>query len=192
MPDKTDALLIVDVQRDFLPGGALAVPDGDAVVPPLAACAQEFARRGLPVVASRDWHPQEHCSFRQQGGPWPPHCVAGTPGAELDPGLRLPDAARVLDKATTAEKDAYSAFDGTDLADWLAERGVKRLFVGGLATDYCVLQSALDARRLGYDVVLLTDAVRAIDPADGEQAVETLRAEGAETRDTSAVLNAPD
>lgn len=186
----SDALLIVDVQRDFLPGGALAVPDGDAVVPLLNACARQFAARGLPVAASRDWHPPNHCSFKSRGGPWPPHCVAGTPGAAFDKALEFPDDTYLVDKATTPGDEAYSAFEGTDLDAWLIARGVKRLFIGGVATDYCVLQSALDARRHGYDVVLLTDAIRAIDADDGARALDALQAKGTILADSGAVLDA--
>jgi nicotinamidase/pyrazinamidase len=187
---NSDALLIVDVQRDFLPGGALAVPDGKAVVPALNDLAKQFAERGLPVIASRDWHPPDHCSFEAAGGPWPPHCVAGTPGAEFDASLELPEGTRIVDKATTAGAEAYSAFQGTDLDAWLAERGVKRLFVGGVATDYCVLESAMDARRHGYEVIVLTDAIRAIDLDDGAKALEALEAKGAELADSGTVLRA--
>lgn len=169
-----DALLVVDVQRDFLPGGALAVANGDKVVPVLAACIAKFAEAHLPIAASRDWHPADHCSFREFGGPWPPHCVAGSAGAELDPALLLPADARIVDKARSADQDAYSAFEGTDLDGWLRGRGVQRLFIGGLATDYCVQQSARDALRHGYEVVLLEDAVRAIDPAAGKRIMEEL------------------
>lgn len=184
-----DALLIVDLQADFLPGGALAVPDGDAVVAPVNACIAACARAGRPVVATRDWHPAQHCSFRQCGGPWPPHCVAGTPGAAFAPGLALPGDAPVLSKATTAEADAYSAFDGTDLGERLHAMGVARLFVAGLATDYCVLNTVLDALRLGLRVVLLADAVRAVDvsPGDGAAALARMRAAGARLADSADI-----
>lgn len=185
-----DALLIVDVQRDFLPGGALGVPDGDEVVQPLSACARRFAGRKLPVFASRDWHPVDHCSFRENGGPWPPHCVAETPGAAFAPALELPATTQVIDKATTREKDAYSAFEGTDLDERLAGLGVRRVFIGGLATDYCVAASARDALRAGYDVVLLRDAMRPIDPDQGREAIESLRGEGAGVADSGEVLDA--
>jgi nicotinamidase/pyrazinamidase len=175
MLNHTDALLIVDVQRDFLPGGSLAVPDGDEVIPVLDRVADAFSDQGLPVIASRDWHPPDHCSFRKQGGPWPPHCVATTKGAELDPALDLPANTTVVNKGTDTEKDAYSAFDDTDLDDWLKTQDVQRLFIGGLTTEYCVLESASDAVDKGFDVVLLSDAVRAIDPKDGKRAIETLR-----------------
>ncbi len=175
-----DALVVVDVQRDFLPGGALGVPGGDEVVPVINRQAARFQSAGLPVAASRDWHPAGHCSFTAQGGPWPPHCVAGTPGAELAPGLELPVNAILVSKATSTDEDAYSAFDGTDLAQRLRALGAKRLFVTGIATDYCVLHSALDARRLGFEVVVLADAVRAVNakPGDGDRALDEMRAAG--------------
>lgn len=187
---KGDALLIVDVQRDFLPGGALAVPDGDAVVSPLSACAHRFVERGLPVFASRDWHPADHCSFRENGGPWPPHCVAKTPGADFATGLELPPGTQIIDKATSTKRDAYSAFDGTDLNARLAEFGVRRLFIGGLATEYCVAASADGALRSGYDVVLLADAVRAIDPVRGSEVIEALRLRHAAVVECGEVLDA--
>ena len=169
-----DALLVVDVQRDFLPGGALAVPRGDEVVPFLAACVEKFKRCNLPIAASRDWHPSDHCSFRDFGGPWPPHCVAGSAGAELDQALHLPADAKIVDKGRQTDLDAYSAFEGKELHSWLREQGVRRLFIGGLATDYCVQHSARDALRHVYEVILLEDAMRAIDPAAGERIVEEL------------------
>ncbi|MFC5302714.1 isochorismatase family protein [Azospira restricta] len=179
--DEGDALIVVDVQRDFLPGGSLAVADGDAVIAPLNGWLSRFAAAGRPLFATRDWHPPDHCSFRAQGGPWPPHCVAGTAGAEFPAALQLPAAARIVSKATTRDRDAYSGFAGTDLDAQLRAAGVRRVFVGGLATDYCVLNTVLDARRLGYATVLLADAVRAVDvaPGDGARAVAAMLAAGA-------------
>ena len=176
-----DALLIVDVQQDFLPGGSLGVPDGDAVVAPLNQWIAEFAAAGKPVFATRDWHPLEHCSFLAQGGPWPVHCVAGTTGAGFAADLRLCADAVIVSKATGRDADAYSGFAGTNLHAQLQAAAVRRLFVGGLATDYCVLNSVLDALRLGYGVVLLTDAMRAVDvqPGDGERAMAQMIAAGA-------------
>jgi nicotinamidase/pyrazinamidase len=180
-PASGDALLVVDVQRDFLPGGALGVPEGDVVVPVINRWIERFRARELPVFASRDWHPADHCSFAAQGGHWPPHCVADTPGADFCTDLSLPPGVEVISKARESDKDAYSAFSGTDLARRLADLGVKRLFVGGLATDYCVRASVLDALRAGFDVVLLVDAVRAVNanPGDGAEALEEMRAAGA-------------
>ncbi len=176
-----DALIIVDVQNDFLPGGALAVPEGDRVIEPLNRAAALFEAKGLPVFATRDWHPENHCSFKPQGGPWPPHCVAGTRGAEFAPSLRLPASTVVISKATTPERDAYSGFQGTALAEELRRRGVKRVVVGGLATDYCVLNTVKDALTQGFQVVLLTDAIRAVDvkPGDGDAARAEMERSGA-------------
>ena len=189
MSAGSDALLIVDVQRDFLPGGALAVPEGDQVVPVLASVSGYFSRQRLPVIASRDWHPPDHCSFQAQGGPWPPHCVAGTPGAELDPGLRLPPDTLIVDKAGTSDKDAYSAFEGTELDHRLKRQGVRRLFIGGLVTEYCVLNTAADAIKNGYEVVLINDAIRAIDRAEGRRAIDTLRASSATVIESGELLD---
>lgn len=180
-PGVGDALIVIDVQNDFLPGGALAVSRGEEVVPTLNAAIATFERRKLPLVASRDWHPADHCSFRPQGGPWPPHCVAGTAGAEFAPALRVPASAIIVSKGVTADDDSYSDFAGTDLDKRLRKAGVRRLFVGGLATDYCVRHTVLDARRAGYDVVLLVDAIRAVDvhPGDGDKAIAEMRKAGA-------------
>lgn len=179
--EKDDALLVVDVQCDFLPGGALAVPQGDAVVPVLNRYIAQARQAGVPVFASRDWHPQDHVSFRARGGPWPPHCVAESEGAGFAPGLELPRDAVVVSKATSKDADAYSAFAGTDLAVDLRARGVRRLWIGGLATDYCVLNTVLDARREGFDVLYLEDASRPVEvqPGDGTRAVSRMREAGA-------------
>jgi nicotinamidase/pyrazinamidase len=180
-PRPGDGLVVVDVQFDFLPGGALGVARGERVIAPLNACLAAFAAHRLPVFATRDWHPAEHCSFHAQGGPWPPHCVAGTQGAAFPPELKLPRDAAIVSKATTADRDAYSGFAGTDLESRLRAAGVKRLVVGGLATDYCVLQTVLDARRLGFDVIVLREAIAAVDlqPGDGERALAQMQAAGA-------------
>lgn len=179
-PRPGDALLIVDVQNDFLPGGALAVPDGDAVIAPLNEWIARFSQQGLPVFATRDWHPPEHCSFRDQGGPWPPHCVAGSPGAEFAAKLQLPPDARIISKAVTAREEAYSGFQGTALGAQLKKSGCARVIIGGLATDYCVQATALDARAAGFEVLVLRDAVRAVDVSagDGERALREMQAQG--------------
>ncbi len=189
VPGVGDALLVVDVQNDFLPGGSLAVPRGDEVVPVLNRCLTLFSSKALPIYASRDWHPANHCSFRAQGGPWPPHCIAETYGAEFPGNLDLPADAVIISKADTPDKDAYSAFGDTDLGLCLKAVDVRRLFVGGLATDYCVLNTVKDARALGYDVVLLTDAVRAVEvqPGDGERALAEMRGLGARLAATSDI-----
>ena len=178
----SDALLIVDVQQDFCPGGALAVPDGDAVVPVLNRWIDAAQAAGAAVFASRDWHPPDHMSFQDQGGPWPSHCVAETPGASFHPHLALPDSATVVDKGTDAEHEAYSAFEGTDLAAQLRAAGVERLWVGGLALDYCVRASVLDARRIAcLPVHVILNATRAVDvqPGDGSRALDDMRSAGA-------------
>lgn len=172
---RTSALLIVDVQNDFCPGGALAVPEGDRVVPVLNRYIRRFRELGLPVLASRDWHPEETRHFRELGGPWPPHCVRGTEGAELHPDLELPADATVVSKGTDPADDGYSAFeaeapDGADLETTLREAGVERLFIGGLATDYCVRATVLDAAERGFRPVVLEDAVRGIDLEEGDVA----------------------
>ncbi len=164
-----DALVVVDVQNDFVTG-TLAVPGGAEVIEPLNRAIALFDARGLPVFATRDWHPPDHCSFVAQGGPWPAHCVAGTTGADYVPGLRLPADATPVLKATRPEADAYSGFAGTSLAAELRGREVRRLFVGGLATDYCVLNTVRDAIAEGFEVVVLADAVRAVDVHDGDGA----------------------
>lgn len=168
-----DALIIVDVQNDFLPGGSLPVPEADKVILPLNRYSREFAERGLPVYATRDWHPADHCSFLSQGGKWPPHCVADTWGAEFPQTLELPrETVETVSKGAYRDAEAYSAFEGTNFSNRLRMRGCRRLFIGGLALDYCVRATAIDALRLGFKVVLLQDAVRAIEarPGDGARA----------------------
>ena len=176
-----DALLLVDLQRDFMPGGALGVPDGDRVIGPANACIALFRERGLPVMASRDWHPADHVSFEARGGPWPVHCVAGSPGAAFDERVALPAGIRVVSQATDRDREAYSAFDGTWLRHELVALGVKRLFIAGLATDYCVRATGHDALRFGLAAVVLRDAVCAVDvsPGDGDSALQELQAAGA-------------
>lgn len=178
-----DALVLVDVQNDFLPGGSLAVPEGDQILEPINRWLARFSAAGLPVFATRDWHPPEHCSFAARGGPWPPHCVAGTRGAEFAPGLQLRGGSplTVIDKGTNPEADAYSGFQGTDLHNRLQEAATRRLFVGGLATDYCVLNTVIDACRLGYEVVLLESAIRPVEvhPGDGARATAAMIQAGA-------------
>lgn len=180
-PRPGDMLLVTDIQNDFLPGGSLAVSGGDVVVPILNRYIEAFASQGLPVYATRDWHPQQHCSFRPQGGPWPIHCVAGSQGAEFAAALTLPPDATVISKATSLDQEAYSSFQGTDLDSRLRKAGIQRIFIGGLATDYCVISTVRDARQLGYDVFVLTDAIRAVDvqPGDGERAEEEMERLGA-------------
>jgi nicotinamidase/pyrazinamidase len=171
-----DGLLAVDVQNDFLPGGALGVPRGDEVVPVLNRYVAAFRASGLPIFASRDWHPPNHCSFREQGGIWPVHCVVGTKGAEFHPDFLLAPSTIVISKATDHKREAYSAFEGTTLDEHLRKTGVRRLFIGGLATDYCVLNTVRDAIKRGYPVCLLLDGTRAVNlqPDDGRKAEEEM------------------
>jgi nicotinamidase/pyrazinamidase len=179
---KKDALLITDIQNDFLDKGALPVPNGNQVIPILNAYAKIFENVNATVIASRDWHPPNHLSFKEQGGPWPPHCVQNTKGAEFHPELKLTRCTVIVSKATHAGKEAYSAFDGTTLAEELKMRGIARFFVGGLATDYCIVNTGLDARKLGYPTIVLMDDVRGIDvnPGDVDRAVEAMINAGAE------------
>ncbi|MCI0331372.1 MAG: nicotinamidase [candidate division Zixibacteria bacterium] len=172
----TDALIMVDVQNDFCPGGALAVREGDQVVK-LLNHAQKLFRH---IFATRDWHPEDHSSFMGRGGPWPPHCIQNTYGAKFHPDLEI-SRAWVISKATERDKDAYSGFQETDLEARLKREGIKRVFVGGLATDYCVRDTALDALAAGFEVVLLDDAVRGVDvkPGDSKKAVDDVKSKGA-------------
>ena len=180
----TDALILVDVQNDFCPGGALPVAEGDKVVGPLNAAMRAGS---WLTVATRDWHPADHCSFKAFGGPWPVHCVAGAPGAALHAGLDLSRVHVVVSKITARDREAYSGFEGTGLAGLLRERGIRRVFVGGLATDYCVKATVLDARKAGFQVVLLEDAVRGVEvtPGDCARALDAMRAAGVEFAKTA-------
>ncbi|HLQ60463.1 MAG TPA: nicotinamidase [Candidatus Acidoferrales bacterium] len=180
-----DALLVVDPQVDFCPGGALPVPGGDRIFPAV----NEAARRLTLVVASRDWHPPDHVSFQPQGGPWPVHCVRGTRGAEFHSALDESLVQHVVSKATEPASEAYSAFAGTGLTGWLRDRGVRRLYVAGLATDYCVRQSVLDALQEGFEVVVLEDAIGAVNvkPDDGRRALAEMRAAGARLATAASV-----
>lgn len=177
----TDALLLVHLQLDFLPGGALPVKGGDLVVPVLNRWIARCKVAGARVIATRDWHPPDHCSFQAQGGPWPVHCVAGTEGATFTPALALPPEAPVFSQATSSQTEAYSGFEGTGLADDLRRADIGRLLVGGLATEYCVFHTVLAALQLGFQVVVLADGVRPVEvhPGDGERAMEAMVEAGA-------------
>jgi nicotinamidase/pyrazinamidase len=177
----SDALLLVDVQNDFCPGGALPVAEGDRVVPVLNRWIEVARRGGARIVASRDWHPPGHVSFRQQGGPWPVHCVQNTPGAAFVPGLHLPHDALILSKGTAPDRDNYSPFADTGLAEPLRRQGVRRVWVGGLALDVCVRAAVLDALREGFEVHVIGDGTRAVNvnAGDGQRALEEMRARGA-------------
>lgn len=181
VPGPGEALVIVDVQNDFLPGGSLPVPDGDAVLPALNRCLFLFGERKLPIIATRDWHPENHCSFTGQGGVWPPHCVQYSKGASFPHALDLPCEVRIVSKGDAPDRDAYSGFDHTDLHLFLRSLKTNRLVIGGLATDYCIRATVFDARKLGYEVFVLSDAVRAVNvrPGDGDRALAEMAARGA-------------
>ncbi len=175
------ALIVVDVQNDFCPGGALPVREGDKVVPILDVYIQRFKERGLAVYFTRDWHPENHMSFKLQGGIWPPHCVQNTSGARFHPDLLIPSDAIIISKGIDPDRDAYSGFQGTDLYSLLKERDIRRLFIGGLATDYCVKSTVLDGLKSGFEVIFLADASRGVDvkPGDSQRAIEDMLREGA-------------
>jgi nicotinamidase/pyrazinamidase len=182
------ALVVIDVQNDFCSGGTLEVPDGDAVVPVINRYMEKFASRGLPIYASRDWHPETTKHFKAYGGVWPVHCVQGTKGAEFHGGLKFPEGTVVITEGDTPDKEGYSCFEGRDpegrdFGELLRSGGVDHLYIGGLATDYCVRATALDALKEGFKVTLLTDAVRGVDlkPGDSERAVEEMEENGALT-----------
>jgi nicotinamidase/pyrazinamidase len=183
------ALIVVDVQNDFCPGGSLAVRQGDEVVAPLNKLIEEFLERGEPVFKSRDWHTEKTKHFKPYGGTWPVHCVQNTKGAEFHPELIDDMHIRVISKGL-GDEDCYSAFDGTDLALQLRRLGIEEVWVGGLATDYCVKNTVLDARKQGFRVKALEDAMRAVDvnPGDGERAIAEMRDAGAEVIDSQAVV----
>ena len=183
--DRSPALLIVDVQNDFCGGGALEVAHGNEVIPVLNRLAAHMSALGFPVYASRDWHPSKSRHFAINGGAWPVHCVAGTEGARLHPDLDLPPGTLIVTKGIGLDDDGYSDFEGEIagrgglLAD-LRARGVTDLIVGGLATDYCIRATALDARKEGFGVTVVTDGVRPVDvkPGDGQRALEEMKTAG--------------
>ena len=186
------ALVIVDVQNDFCPGGSLAVADGDKVVAVLNRHIEKFDRAGLPIFATRDWHPARTKHFNTDGGHWPPHCVQGTDGGKFHPALALPNSAIIVSKGVSADADSYSGFEATDAAGaGLAERlrglGVERIFVGGLATDYCVKFTVLDGLKEGFKVTLLEDAIRGVNlrPDDSDRAIDEMVRAGADRATTS-------
>lgn len=180
------ALVLVDVQNDFLPGGSLAVPEGDRIIPALNQYIDLFHRAGLPIYATRDWHPEQTRHFQAYGGVWPPHCVQGTRGAEFHPDLNLPPETIIISKGMDPNEDSYSGFqgqtaDGRAFAEELKARGIEHLYVGGVATDYCVRHTVLDARREGFQVTVLEDAIRGVDlvPGDSERALQEMAEAGA-------------
>lgn len=178
----SDALIIIDVQRDFCPGGALPVPEGDQIVPNLNRYIKLFDHARASIYATRDWHPPNHISFTKYGGIWPPHCIQDSEGGEFHPNLVLNPDVTIISKATTPDKEAYSGFEDTNLAENLQKNHVKRLFIGGLATDYCVKNTVLDALKLGFETYVLIDAIRGINihPKDGQNAVDKMILNGAQ------------
>jgi nicotinamidase/pyrazinamidase len=171
-----DALVIVDAQNDFLPGGALAVPQSDEILPILNHYIAAFEKRRLPIYMTRDWHPPDHCSFKEYGGPWPAHCVAGTDGAAFSAELKLTAPTRIVSKATTPDLEYYSDFGTTNFEADLRASDVSRLFIGGLATDYCVFSTVKDALALGFETFLLLDAIRGVNvhPDDSQNAEQEM------------------
>ena len=178
--DKKTVLVVVDVQNDFCPGGALAVPEGDKVVPVLNRYIEKFEKSLAPIIFTRDWHPPNHNSFKAQGGPWPPHCVQNSKGAEFHADLARPAEAKVVSKAD-GKDEAYSFFQGTELAAELRQLGITKLMVGGLATDYCVKETVLDGLKYGFEVFYLDDASRGVNvrPDDSDRALQVMVATGA-------------
>lgn len=198
---RKPALLVVDVQNDFCPGGALAVPEGDAIVPRVNRTIELFERRNLPVLATRDWHPRATKHFKEFGGAWPPHCIQGTKGARFHPDLRLPKDALILSKGMDPEQDSYSGFQayngqGRDLESVVRDLGVDEIFICGLATDYCVRATTLDAMRRGIRIRVLGDAIRGVDvkPGDSQAAIQEMRAAGVsfvDSRGVAKLLSSP-
>ena len=180
-PQSGDVLLLVDIQNDFLPGGNLAVPNGDEVIPVVNDYINLFQQQNLPIFATRDWHPKNHSSFKSYGGIWPPHCIADTKGAEFPDTLNLSPEIAIISKATSPELEAYSGLEGTDLDKRLKTLKVNRVWVAGLATDYCVINTVMDLISSEYRVILLVDGIRAVNvnPEDGRNAEREMIALGA-------------
>jgi nicotinamidase/pyrazinamidase len=174
-----DGLIVVDVQNDFCPGGALAVEEGDTIIPVLNQWIGAAQEKGISIYASRDWHPVQHVSFKERGGPWPPHCIQDTEGAMFHPDLKLPENVVKVTKGVRFDQDQNSAFDQTGLAEQLKRDGVRRLWIGGLAQDVCVLASVIDARKFGFDAHVILEATRPVTPEGGEEAIRKMREAGA-------------
>jgi len=173
---KLDSLIIVDMQNDFMPGGALPVENALTIIPKINKYIDIFSKNGALIVATRDWHPPNHISFKTRGGPWPPHCIQNTKGAEFVSDLRLPSNTIIISKAEDPEKEAYSGFDGTELNNILKKYGIRRVFIAGVATDYCVKATAIDAFRYGYETFVLSDGIKVVDIPKGsvEKAIKEL------------------
>lgn len=180
---KGDALLIIDVQNDFFPGGALPVPEGEDIIPTINAWIAASKEAGVPIFASRDWHPSNHCSFKEQGGPWPMHCVQNSKGAEMHSAIKIPADTVIIDTASDPLKEAYSAFqghttEGQTLHDAMRKSGVQRIWLLGLAQDFCVCESALEGQKKGYEVHVLMKGTKPIHEETGEDAVQRMQAAG--------------
>jgi len=175
------ALILVDIQKDFCPGGTLAVTEGDQVVKPANRLMEDFEKNGLPVFLTRDWHPANHSSFKENGGFWPSHCIADTDGAAFHNGLKISKHAVIISKATDIDSDAYSGFQGTDLKERLRSLKITELIILGLATDYCVKNTVMDALSNGFSVSVVNEGIRAVDVkiGDGDRAIEEMKAAGA-------------
>jgi nicotinamidase/pyrazinamidase len=179
--NPADAVIVVDVQNDFCPGGPLPIREGDQVVPVLNRWIAAAGNAGAKIVVSRDWHPPTHSSFKEYGGVWPPHCVQNTEGADFHPDLNVPAEAIIVTKGDKVDRDQYSDFEGTGLGERLKEQGVRRVWVGGLALDVCVRATVLDALKLGFEVRVIRAGTRAVEvqPGDGDRALEEMSEAGA-------------
>jgi nicotinamidase/pyrazinamidase len=175
------ALVVVDIQRDFCPGGALPVRDGDKIVPSVNELVSAFEKAGTPVFFTRDWHPRDHMSFKAYGGPWPPHCIRDTPGARFHPSLAVPREAVVIDKGVLRADEGYSGFQGTDLAQKLHKLHVDKIYVAGLATDYCVKNTVFDGAAMGFETYVISDCVKGVNlkPTDSASAMRAMLSQGA-------------
>ena len=171
---RRDALIIVDMQNDFMPWGSLPVPGADRIIPVVNSYIKLFEKKGLPIFATRDWHPENHVSFDRNGGRWPPHCIQWSRGADFAEGLELPPETFIINKGDRPELEAYSGFQGTLLNELLRERGVRRIFVCGVATEFCVKNTCIGGLNLGYTVILLKDAVKGIEEGSSEKAIAEL------------------
>lgn len=187
------ALIVIDMQNDFCPGGSLAVKDGDKIIPKLNELISTFSKAKLPIFFTRDWHPSNHISFVEQGGVWPPHCVQGTAGAKFHKDLQVPKSATIISKGDKPTEEAYSGFQGTKLRELVSKMQVTEVYIGGLATDYCVKETSLDALHAGFKVSVLEDCTKAVDvkSGDGIRAIQKIKQEGGKvvtTRETITLL----
>ncbi|GJL54743.1 MAG: nicotinamidase [Nitrospirales bacterium] len=180
-PNKTSALILIHLQNDFFPGGTLAVTNSDQILPYVNHYIAFFQHHGAAIMATRDWHPPNHCSFQEQGGPWPSHCIQGSRGAQFHADLHLPTGSLIISGATNPPKEVHSGFDGTSLADYLEDREATTIYVVGLATEFWVKQTVLDGIKLGLRTVVLEDAIRGVNvqPNDSEHALQEMAEAGA-------------